>query len=392
MHPNVKYELQELERLLASGEQKTYPDERKNAAVRNAVRDELDRIKQTFVHEVFTFEDERHLERYIQYHQQALIHLMDKAAMFLQEDSPVDVGRKNFCHIFYTAFEELLVFIERHFAKYFDQDAKAPEGYIAIARKDASINIRKLKKALSSTNADQRIVELILQVLKKIKSGNPDQRITYRKVMYAKELSKELYRLLEPGRGIQDVNEELRQIMYYLNYNSIKVLTYHAHYITALLEESETRAEKIEKLSFALKKINQAQVKPGVGYNPNGLSLRDQLNVYLSEEIEYQERLQQLSGHSSGRPSDNFMSGFKLKFEASVSQLAYLLRILVETKIILNNNLSQVLHFLVKFVVTRRSETISYNSFRSKFYSAESGTRESVRNMLVSMIQYIDKS
>lgn len=180
--------------------------------------------------------------------------------------------------------------------------------------------------------------------------------------------------------------------MYYLNYNSIKALTYHAHFITALLEEAETRAEKIEKLSLIAKKINQSQVKPGIGYNQTCPSLKEQLNSYISEEVAYQERLQQLNNGSPDQPSDNFLSGFKLKFETSVSQLAYLLRIFIETKVILNTNLSQVLHFLVKFVMTKRSEAVSYNSFRSKFYCVESGTRESVRKMLVTMIQYIDKN
>jgi hypothetical protein len=158
------------------------------------------------------------------------------------------------------------------------------------------------------------------------------------------------------------------------------------------LDQSETRAEKIEKLSFVLKKINQSQVKPGIRYNQNGSALKDQLNIYITEEIDYQERLQQLSNSAPDRSPDSFLPGFKLKFEASVSQLAYLLRIFMETKIILNNNLSQVLHFLVRFVITKRSETISYGSFRSKFYSVETGTKESVRSMLVTMIQYIDKA
>jgi len=210
--------------------------------------------------------------------------------------------------------------------------------------------------------------------------------------MYAKEVSKELYRLMEREPEIQDINEELRQIMYYINYNSIKVVTYHAHFITKLLEESETRAEKIEKLSFILKKINQSQVKPGIRYNQNGSPLKDQLNIYIMEEIDYQERLQQSGNSSPDRASDSFLSGFKLKFQASVSQLAYLLRIFMETKFILNNNLTHILHFLVKYVITKRSETISYGSFRSKFYSVETGTKESVRNMLVTMIQYIDRA
>ncbi|MDZ7646005.1 MAG: hypothetical protein U5K54_01845 [Cytophagales bacterium] len=391
MHPGVRYELQELEKLISSGDQ-TIHDEKQHIALRDAVKKEIERIKQTFVHEVFTFEDERHLERYIQYHQQALIRLMDKAALFISSENPVDQRRKKFYEVFYPGLEELLLFIERHFTKYFDQDAKAPEGYIDMARKDARTNIRKLQKAFSAKEADQRVIDLLLHILKKIVESKPDQGITYRKVLYAKEVQKELFRLMERETKIQDWDDELRQIMYYLNYNSVKVLTYHAHYISSLLDQSETRAEKIEKLSFVLKKINQSQVKPGIRYNQNGTTLKDQLNIYITEEIDYQERLQQLSNSSPDRSPDSFLPGFKLKFEASVSQLAYLLKIFIETKVILNNNLSQVLHFLVKYVITKRSETISYGSFRSKFYTVETGTKESVRSMLISMIQYIDRA
>lgn len=388
MQPHVKYELKELESLVSSQQLNTI----EAPQLDQIFKKEIERVKQTFVHEVFTFEDERHLERYIQYHQQALIRIMDKMAIGLNSEetaasSPVDTYR-----ICYDGLEDLLSFVERHFTKYFDQDASAPQGYIAIARKDAKLNLKKLQKILTGKNADPRVIELMMHILKKVIHDNPDHGITYRKVMYAKEVQKELFILLDRCAITVDMDEELRQIMYYLNYNSSKVLTYHAHYISALLDQAETRAEKIEKLSFILKKINQAQVKPGIRYHQNGPSLKEQLNIYISEEIDYQERLQQLSTNTPRNPPDPFLPGFQLKFEASVAQLAYLLRILIETKTLLNNNLSQVIHFLVKYVVTKRSEAISYGSFRSKFYATEINTKESVRSMLVYWIEYIDKS
>lgn len=386
MHPNIKYELLEFEQLLSTEDQKTSGREA-DAILVDIIQKEVERIKQTFIHEVFTFEDERHLERYIQYHQQALIRFMDKIG--LVDEKHFSPARQK---IFYNGFEELLSFVERHFVKYFDQDAKAPEGYIAIARKDVQVNLKKIQKELTARNTDQRITDLLLRVLKKIIDIHSSQGITYRRVMYAKEVQKELFRVLQGKPEGGNIDEDLRSIMYYLNYNSTKVLTYHAHYISSLLDKAETRAEKIEKLSFALKNINQAQVKPDIRYNHHGAALRDQLNNYITEEIDYQERLQHLTNGPSERPNDNFLHGFKLKFEASVSQVAYLLRLFIETKIILNSNLTQILHFLVRYIVTKKAENISYASFRAKFYSVESGTKESVRNMLAGMIQYIDEN
>ncbi|MBX2968316.1 MAG: hypothetical protein KF803_03010 [Cyclobacteriaceae bacterium] len=390
MHPGVKYELYALDQLQSSGEQ-SIRNEQQQQVLKDTMSKEIERIKQTFIHEVFSFEDERHLERYIQYHQQALIRLMDKSALFMRGDQAKDRKRKLFHEVFYAGLEELLVFVERHFTRYFDQDAKAPESYIDIARQDCRTAIKKIENFFSTLQVDQRLIGLLLHVLKKIIVSKTDQGITYRKVMYAKEVLKEFHRLMDLDKKAVDWDEELRQVIYYLNYNAVKVLTYHAHYISSLLDQAETRTEKIEQLSFMLKKINQAQVKPGIRYNLNGSPLKDQLNIYISEEIDYQERLQQLSSSSPDRSQDSLLPGFKLKFEASVAQLAYLLRIFIETKMILNNNLSQVLHFLVRFVMTKRSETISYASFRSKYYNVETGTKESVRSMLMNMIQYIDR-
>jgi len=81
MYPNVKYELLELERILSSDR------EQMGLFTLQPVDVEVERIKKTFIHEVFSFEDERHLERYIQYHQQALIQLMDRAAATLQSNN-----------------------------------------------------------------------------------------------------------------------------------------------------------------------------------------------------------------------------------------------------------------------------------------------------------------
>ena len=254
------------------------------------------------------------------------------------------------------------------------------------------MNMKKLQKGFGAKRADERIVDLLFHILKEIVEGNTENDVTYKKVLYVKEIQKELFQLLDKPCGSESLNEELRQIMYYLNCNSTKVLTYHAHYITSLIDQAEMRGEKIERLSFELKKIIQAQVKPGISYNPLAPSLKSQLVDYLSVEIEYQERLQRLTGRASDPPSSNFLDGFKLRFEASVSQLAYLLKVFIETKLILNNNMSQMIHFVVRFVITKKSESISYASLRSKFYTVEHGTKESVRTMLVNMIQYIDKN
>lgn len=385
MIQNVKYELHDIERIVAEGEKKSDLKKATLIALEDELKVEVERIKKTLIHEVFTFEDERHLERYIQFHQSAAIGLLDRLNR-LSEINPVN---SRFFQIIYQHVDIILRFIERHFTKYFDQDAKAPDGYLVIASKEASESIEILAKSLADRNGDEKLVFLLLQILQNITHTSPEEGMTYRQVMYAKEVRKELFRLIEQKMS-GDINESLRQVMYYLNYNSVKVITYHAHYITAILDSAETRAEKIEALSLVLKTISQAQVKPDIKYNRNSPSLKDQLSEYISVEMDYQERLQRMNSSPATR-GDN-LSGFKLKFEASLAQLAYLIRIFLETKLISNNNLTHILQFLAAVAITKKSENISFTSFRTKFYNVETGTKQSVRGMLASMIHYIDKS
>jgi hypothetical protein len=386
MYIKVKYEMEELERLI-SADQSAFVDRSKINPI-DDINQEVERIKQTFVHEVFTFEDEQHLERYIQYHQQALIRLMDEAVVQHQERND-NQQQKNSYQNTYNLLQDLLTFIERHFAKYFDQDAKAPESYIATAKEDAFTKLDELQNGLKERNADPRIIDLMLYALRKI-ADEGTARTTYRKVMYAKSIQKELFRLFEKPE-IPEIDSELRQLMYYLNYNSIKTFAYHTHYINSLLAEAETRADKIEKLSFVLKEINQAQVKPGIRFKQDAPSLKDQLTCYISEEIDYLERVHQLSNNPHVRSQDSFLDTFKLKLELSVAQLAYLIKVFIEVKIIQNKSLTELLRFLAKFVVTKRAESISFDSLRAKHYNVERSTKESVKSMLLVMVRYIEK-
>lgn len=382
MPPQIKYELQEFERIMAAAEK---PDTKPPPHFKEQLQTEVERIKRTFIHEVFHFDDERHLERYIQFHQQTLIGLLDKLA----HQSQITKGsRKEYLTLIYTHLDLILQFIERHFVRYFDQDAKAPEVYLTIARTELAKDIDSLTTALRNAQADDQLLTVMMQVIQNmLDKGYRD--VTFRQVMYAKEMHKELS-LLATKESLRDINEELRQIMYYLNVNSVKAVTYHAHYISTLLDTATTRHEKIEQLSLVMKTISQAQVKPGIRYNLKAANLKDQLFEFINVEMDYQERLQRLNSPSPG--SGGPISGFKLKFDASVAQLAYLIRIFLETKIIANTNLTHIIHFLAQFVVTKKSEALSFTSFRTKFYNVEDSTKQSVRTLLTTLIHHIDHS
>ncbi len=373
---NFRDELQQFEKLITSAKPRAIDTTRKLIAA------ETERIKKSLVQEVYQFEDERISQRYIKYHQQAIVRLMDLGVPHTRQASAVT-------DVFSEGLEKLLEFIECHFTRYFDQDAKVPERYLAKMRADIRSRLPTFEKSLEQRNADSELTAIVLKTLHQFASDQTGDHITYRRLIYAKEIQREVIRLLAPKYLSKDINDMLRQLLFYLNYNSGRVLAYYSRYIAEQLAPCETRLERIERLSLLMKNVNQSLVKPEIKYNSMSPSLKSQVAEFLAQEIEYLEKVASLASSNEGR-ADMFQ-GFKLKFETSVPQLAYLVKVFLDKKILVNNNVTQILQFMVRYVITRHAETISYSSFRAKFYNVEDGTKKAVRSMLVSMIQHIER-
>lgn len=388
MHPQrVKYELQEYERIIGSVAETGGKQRAGYAATGNSINAEVERIKQSFIHEIFGFGDERHLERYIQYHQRTLIRLMDETMR--QRDTAGKIVRQAYARC-YHGLEDLLVFIEKHFAKYFDQHAKAPEAYIAMVKNDIQSSMDVLHNGLLGRAACSCIADAVLHVFRRITEDDPSHEITYRKVLYAKELQRELSKLISNPDSRADINDDLRNLMYYLNYNSVKAFTCHKQYIDLALSEAETRPEKIEKLSYLLKRVNQAQVKPGISYNFYALGLTAQVNGYILEELEHLQRVHNLipGPHTPG----GLFSTVKIHLEMSVAQVAYLIKLFIDARILVNKNLTELLRFISTFLISKKTEAISYDSLRAKYYNVEQTTKEAVKANLLRMLSLIDKN
>jgi hypothetical protein len=396
MNAPLKYELEKLEQviandLLAVRERDVHIVKEQLESLRNILQDETERIKKKFVHEIYAFEDERHLERYIQLHQQELIRLMDQLASIRNHEN---LANNQEYHELYRhacwAVEELLSFIERHFTKYFDQDTKAPESYISLAGSDIVKSFGELQDRLKDLNADIYLIDLVLHPMKKFIENIPTGQISYRKIIYVKEIQKDLYRIISSTKSESTIDDDLRLEMLYLNYNTIKYFRYYTNYVVAQLEGVDSSSGRIERLSYLLKMVNQTQVKPGVGYNKTILTLKEQLADWIAEEVFYLEKMYKLNEKNA--TGTTLADDFKLKTEMSVSQLAYLLRVFIETKVINNKNVSDLIRFFSRFFQTKRLESISYESFRVRYYNTEDGTKRSVRNMLLLMVDYINKN
>lgn len=388
----MKYELESLEQLIANAvnqSQNSFLDPVKYVHWSNSLMNEIERAKRAFIKESFSLKKDKHIEVYIQHHQGAIIHLWDG----LPSNSDLQTPEvRHMLQLLHIKLGELLSFVEKHFSRYFDLAAKIPESYRLISAKDFSEKLPILTDALKSKGLKTSVISLMIEPLKDFVE-NEEAKISFRKLIYLKELYNEIFELTETATDPKEVEKLVCTTMIYMNYNSPKFLSHCAKIIKEAYQAKSTLTEQLEKLSHYLKLINQQQEKPAFSLKHSQKSLKVQLSEWVIEEIIFLERKQQLSfSFKIDKAEVALQKSFKIMTESSVPQVAYFVRILMETGLIKNHSTIEVIRFFSSHIRTSRVENISADSFRSKFYNTEQTAKDAVKDDVLKLLNHIKNS
>jgi hypothetical protein len=338
---------------------------------------ECSKVKRAFRHQVVSFENERLVKRYFHFHQESLIDLLDTIHSEAHSDQCV-------LQSILDRLAGLLNYLEEHFPDYFNKDMKMP-----------SVNLRKVRSELQdfsnvwsakfmNTNVDPALTALMKQCLE-----SHIAHLTFRQFYYFK-----LLRLNVESIEVTDSSKpqtlDVIKVLMHCNFNSEQFYTYVLKYITSSVASTNTLTEQLDRLTYYLKFSNQELSNHAIAYHNQHTPISIQVSEWLSQEVMYLKNKQQLLPTVSAEeitPSD-----FKLNFDLPVTHLAFLFRAFIECGVIQNKNTSELIRFLSKYVKTKKSESISSESFRIKYYSVESGTKDAVKKTLQSVLNYISRS
>jgi hypothetical protein len=304
--------------------------------------------------------------------------------------SSEELDKGTYCQYLYYSLEELLSFVGNHFSEYFDQDMWIPENYRLIVVHQVKANIKTLETEFLKLGIDQELRAHALGPLNEFLDNTSSNEITYRKVIYLKQLQKSMLELIHSEND--DPKVSLQWILFQLNFNPIKYFQYCTEQINKHVNETEDISERLDRLALIQKLINQYPVKSGYCYDANHQSLKHQLTDWIAQEMEYLEsRIQRMTDLTDkGESISERFNLFKIKLDLSVAQLAYLIRVFVEVKIIQSPNVALLLRYLSKIVQTKRTESIALPSVQGKYYKTESSTKKAIRNLLLQMIKHIE--
>lgn len=346
---------------------------------KSVISDEVIRATKSFVIKTLMQDDSGGIRKMVQFHQYSVMQLSDELTSIEEHDLSAFYGSQT---------EILLLFLQSRFSELFDLDALLPE----IHRKKSVATTKRLygemMTKLSVNRPDKILIEIFTRPIEEFLTQT---HASFRQAEYAKELASGLKGAI-PAEPERMESEKIRSLLIHFNLNSEVCFDHYVGYFTAQMTEADSVSDRLEKLAFSYKTINQIQVKPGLIYDPKARPLTDQLSDWLLQEINYLERKVELALKGSLSEEPTIRKEFKLEFDMSVSQFAYFIRTFIETGVIQNKNISELIRFLARFVKTKRSENISNESFRMKYYNVEGSTKDAVKDTFHTAIGFINSN
>ncbi len=344
-------------------------------------------IRKRILSNSFNFLDENRAKTYIQNHQAHITSLINSISGYILSEA---LKSEPECVIILEkirdSLESLLNFLTIRYKNYFDFNANA-----TITHKQfitGSLH-EKLDFILSIATAQKsELFSIALKPIWDFLGNGLSSPVSYRTLRYYEALLQEISIL---SKNDKPFDKALKFSLICFNYNSFRFFAYLTSEIKSELDSRTSYSTKIELLSRFLKKYNQILEYPEFVLNPKQISIKQQITGWIIEEIEHLERSQKSTFSNAQRVSNSLSTDFKLQTDLSVAQLGYFIKVLFDTGIIKNKNHREVIRFFAHQFKTKQTDAISWESLRSRFYNVEEGTRDSIREVAINMLNQINK-
>lgn len=190
----------------------------------------------------------------------------------------------------YTSISDLLndilSYIENYLSKYLNIDEKIPNIYYSIINKEFQQQLSELNLQLKDPTVDHKLIEIISSTFLKTKSDKNKRFATYRNLSYSKKLLSELRSIIKDDKR-KDLNVAIENFLIYFNYNDPAFIVYMIDKLSGEVNDKESQWEKVLKLKYEQKIINQINCRPGLALNKDNISAKEQLVTWIQEEINF---------------------------------------------------------------------------------------------------------
>lgn len=361
--------------------------------LQNLIMQEKDKVQSAIKFTVFNLNDETAIKCAIKNYHSSLVSLLDQALENKVQVKENAISKPVLDNVI-SCVEELLFLIERRFTSYLGIDERVPSTYFDLLKKELLKRLPRAAKKYREQHSLIPVFELIVREAEALLNLPADKhKHTFREMFYMKDLCLELEFLEYSDEAT--LYTTLDEVLIRMNFNSKTYIYNLTQRIAAHINSVEQPSERMERLLFDLKSFKQLHKKPGMIFLMQNAALHKQVDNWFSQEIFYLEKrihyaiVPLKGGEQKAAPKDKEKE--KLLSILSVDQMALILRAADDLRIVMARSLNSVFKNIVPFLSTPYQENISYDSMRSKSYSAESRDKEIVTETLQQMIKKINE-
>lgn len=357
------------------------------------IRKESQKIQIQLKNEVFSLQKKRQIRLLVRKYHSTLIFLLDNVIENRKNSRFQSPNLSNTIDTIIDSLDELLSFVETRFSNYLSLDERVPITYLIVTKKEVELKLDKLKKKKISNEIHRNVMEIVLGALYKIVKSDRGYKITYRQILYQKELLKMLDGL-NHSEGVSSIYCSFDVLLINLNFNNIEYINFLITRISKDLNSQEKIAKKRGKLLWHFKEFSQLYSNEKIMFEPSQQNIKEVLNNWFKHEIAYlkdgMEFMQESKTDFTTKQVDTTIcEDNKIECVLSIDQMGLILRATDESRIVKARSMSQVFKTIVPHLSTPFKKDLSYQSVRSKSYNAEERDKEIAIQTLEKIIKKI---
>lgn len=268
-------------------------------------------------------------------------------------------------------------FIRMHFPEDFNQDTLMPICLwkpIQTQVERAWVILQERYKEEPATGLVAVLHAVYQQQL--IKIG----RVSYHQAAYWEELVSILAAEENTLQNCSYKNMIAALIQYNFNHDS-----FISYFVEQCLKEIEESLSVMQYWAEKMDLIEQLPSSTTIGYIPNTPSCKVLLKQVISDKIMLTEQQPTVVSNAIETDAINF-----ILLDLTVAQLALLIRLLIDTNIILSKNHTQTLRLVAQFFEARNQKKGSPDALRVKYYNPDTVSIKILRERIMLMLQKIN--
>ncbi|WP_196858333.1 hypothetical protein [Pedobacter sp. CAN_A7] len=338
--------------------------------------------------EVFSQVSDRLVERHLQQTQHDCILLLQLLEQQWQTGCTMKMVMVNL-------LEEVLDYMETQHHRYFCLKSQVPERKLNLELAELTEQLKLLSTGFKRKGVDLPLQELLLKCYHDfIKS----RKASYEKLAYMKHLQTSLINLCRDVQA-EDFTRIMMEHLLYLRFNSA---SYEGYYKSRLLKNLDQVYNQTEKLAllYQMEKVMKGQQERGmVCFDPCSPSLVVVLTSFIKAELKYLQKKQGIAllgqppATKRGVLATQQVPDYRVKVSISADALAYLVRLMIESELIMANPRSELMVFIARNFQTPGigNGYLSANSLGTKYKQVVQTTAKNVNAALGRMQKIVAK-